>query len=91
METADLDQSLTFISLDVISLYPNIDFGVKTVMEYAENHWDKIKNLDLTINTLQKCLSFICYNYEIILENETYLQIKGCPMGAHFAPAFAIL
>ena len=46
METADLDQSLTFISLDVISLYPNIDFGIKTVMEYAENHWDKIKNLD---------------------------------------------
>ena len=36
-------------------------------------------------------LSFICYNYEITYKNEVFKQIKGVPMGAQFAPAFAII
>ena len=83
----------SFFSLDVVSLYPSIQiaFGIESVLEIAEENWDKINNWSLTIEDFKKCLTFICYNYEIECSGQTYLQIKGCPMGAHFAPPFAII
>jgi hypothetical protein len=88
-----LNSNLTFISLDVVALYPSIplDYGIKATLEIAEKHWAKIDNFDLSIEELKRCLVFICYNYEIKYKDNVYLQIKGCPMGAHFAPPFAIL
>ena len=88
-----LDSSDTFISLDVISLYPSIPIadGIQAVLDVANAHWDEIDSLGLSPNDLQRCLTFVCYNYEIKYKEVTYLQIKGCPMGAHFAPPFAIL
>ena len=38
-----------------------------------------------------KCLKFVCYNYHIQYDYNTYRQIKGCPMGARFSPPFAII
>ena len=36
-------------------------------------------------------LKFISYNYEVEFEEKVYLQIKGVPMGSHFAPPLAII
>ena len=83
----------TFISLDVVSLYPSIplDFGLDCALELAENNWNNIDNMGLTVDQMMNCLKFVCYNYEIQYGDKVYKQIKGCPMGAHFAPPFAII
>ena len=62
-----LDSSFTFISLKVINLYPSIPiaFGVKNVLDFAEAHWSKINHFSLNLDDLSRCLTFICYNYEI--------------------------
>ena len=76
-----------------MTLYPSIplDYGINAVLELAEKHWTDIENLGLSIDELKRCLVFICYNYEVNYKDKVYLQVKGCPMGAHFAPPFAIL
>jgi len=82
-----------FISLDVVNLYPNIPlaYGIESVINFAERHWQEIDNMGLRIDQLEKCLSFVCYNYEIRFLDKIFKQKKGCPMGAHFAPPFAII
>ena len=93
LNPSDLTPDSGFFSLDVINLYPsiNIGFGIDAVVDFAKEKWDQIDNWGISIDALKKCLMFICYNYEIRVKNETFLQIKGCPMGAHFAPPFAII
>ena len=88
-----LTESDCFISLDVISLYPSIpiDFGVSAVLEFAKLHWQKINNFNLNIEDLSRGLNFVSYNYEVKFKQDTYRQIRGCPMGAHFAPPFSII
>ena len=61
------------------------------MVAFAEQHWHKIENMGLTVSQLEKCLIFICYNYEIKFLNKVFKQKKGCPMGAHFAPPFAVI
>ena len=68
-----------------------IAFGIESVLEFAEKYWNRIDNRCLNLDDFKKCLTFICYDYEIEFKGDTYLQIKGCPMGAHFAPPFAII
>lgn len=82
-----------FISLDVKNLYPSIPIidGITKVINFADKHWDKIDHFSLDINTVRNMLTFICHNYEITYNNKNYLQIKGCPMGTHFSPPFAII
>lgn len=82
-----------FISLDVVKLYPSIpiDFGIGAVLELAEVHWNSIDNFGASVDDLKRALTFISYNYEIEFNGSVYLQKKGCPMGAHFAPPFAII
>ena len=82
-----------FISLDVINLYPSIPISeaIHAVINFAEKWWSHINNFGFSLDELKKCLSFISYNYEIQFENRSFLQIKGCPMGAHFSPPFAII
>ena len=58
-------------------------------MDFAERHWDKIDNLGINVEQLKTALGFICYNYEIQFDGKVYKQIKGCPMGSHFASPFA--
>jgi len=74
-------------------LYPSIpiDFGIKCNIDFAERHWDKIDNLGINIEQLKTALSFICYNYEIQFDGKVFKQIKGCPMGSHFASHFATI
>ena len=88
-----LTENHCFVSLDAIKLYPSIpiSFGILAVMELAETHWHEIDNYGTSTTELEKALKFISYNYEIEFDNNVYLQKKGCPMGAHFAPPFAII
>ena len=88
LNTTDLTPNMAFFSLDVVSLYPSIHigFGIDFVVEFAEQNWQTIDNWGLTLDALRKCLTFISYNYEIKINNETYLQIKGCPMGRTLLP-----
>ena len=64
LKESDLSSNKTFISLDVINLYPSIKivYGIEAVMELAQKHWQEIDNWSLTIEDLKKCLNFICYN-----------------------------
>lgn len=93
LETHDLTCEHTFVSLDVKNLYPSIpiEWGIKTVIDFAKTHWHKIDTFTLTIENFKKCLCFISYNYEIEYEGRFFLQKLGCPMGAHFAPPYAII
>ena len=83
----------TFISLDVISLYPSIPIqhGIEVVSDFLKTNWNRIDTLGFSFDDVLKCLKFICYNYYIQYNNVTYRQIKGCPMGARFSPPFAII
>ena len=94
----DIDKDMltdgkVFVSLDVVNLYPSIpiDEAITAVLDFAKTYWHEIDNYGLSIKELQTCLSFVSYNYEVQYEDQTYLQIKGCPMGAHFSPPFAII
>ena len=60
-------------------------------MKFATENWQKIINYDLDLDSIEKMLKFICYNYEITYNDRFYKQIKGCPMGTHFSPPFAII
>ena len=93
LDYSQLSTEKTFISLDVVNLYPSIEigFGIEAVLDLAKDHWHEIDNWQMTLDNLKTALTFICYNYEIQFEEKTFLQIKGCPMGAHFAPPFAII
>ena len=64
----------TFISLDVVNLYPSIplDIGIKYVIEFSKQYWDKIDTKGLlSIDQLRKALTFVCYNYEIQFKDGT--------------------
>ena len=93
IEKDQLTNKCIFISLDVINLYPSIPINeaISAVIKFAEKWWSQIDHLGFSLEELRTCLSFISYNYEIQFENKTYVQIKGCPMGAHFSPPFAII
>ena len=82
-----------FISLDVVNLYPSIpiDEAIKVIIDFATEHWKDIDAFGLSTDDLRHCLTFIAHNYEIEFHGKTYLQIKGCPMGSHFSPPFAII
>ena len=89
----DNDKDLTFISLDVKNLYPSIPImeAITEIMKFLKINWDKINSYGICIESVEKMLKFVSYNYEISYNGKHYLQIKGCPMGAHFGPPFAVL
>lgn len=93
IDKTKLNPRQMFLSLDVVQLYPSIPIseGITAIIEMAKTNWDKIDTKGLTIQDLEKCIKFISYNYEIEYNDKTYLQIRGCPMGAHYSPLFAII
>ena len=58
---------------------------------FASQHWHKIDNYGFSISDLIDFLRLTRYNYEMAYNGKTCLQIKGCPMTAHFSPALAII
>ncbi|MEL7308412.1 MAG: hypothetical protein AAGK05_11445, partial [Pseudomonadota bacterium] len=88
-----LNADSVFVSLDVVNLYPSVPISsaLKVVSNFAREHWSKIDTLNMSEEQFLKLLTFVSYNYEIQYNNKVYLQIKGCPMGSHYAPPFAII
>ena len=80
-------------SLDVDSLYPSIPIqkGIDYVVEFVYAHATHIILHDMDHETFRNILIHICFNYEIEFDNKYYLQTRGVPMGARFAPPFAII
>ena len=85
--------TVMFISLDVKNLYTSIPLleGIEIVSNFAKENWHLIDNYNLDINCIEQFLKLVAFNYEIEFNNIVYLQKKGCPMGSHFGPPFAII
>ena len=86
-------EDAVFISFDVEKLYPSVPIAaaLKFISEFAASHWHQIDNLQVSVDNFVKMLTFVSYNYEIQFKDKTYLQIKGCPMGSHYAPPLSII
>ena len=82
-------------SLDVVNLYPNVDTKryTRMVAEFAVEALggDARELLGLDCADLRRLLDFVCEHYEVRLNDKYYLQKFGVPMGARFAPPFAII
>jgi hypothetical protein len=81
------------MSLDVKSLYPSIPTkkGIEEIIKFLEEKVEEVDTLDISINTIKEALKFVCTNYEVEFNHKAYLQTNGIPMGARFAPPFAII
>ena len=88
-----LKNGSVFISLDVVNLYPSVpvNLAIEVISEFSKTHWCEIDNLGICVEQFLKMLKFVSYNYEIQFNEKVYLQVKGCPMGSHYAPPFAII
>ncbi len=93
MANFPFDNEYAFISLDVVNLYPSIPIptALKVVSEFASVHWSKVDSLGISVDHFLKLLTFVSFNYEIQFNKKVFLQKKGCPMGSHYAPPFAII
>ena len=82
-----------FISFDVDNLYPSVPIvpALEAFSEFAAKHWQQIDNFDITVDQFVKIRTFVSFNYEIQFKDQVYLQVKGCPMGSHYAPPFSII
>ena len=90
--TLPKDQSHVLVTLDVESLYTNIDkdLGIKAIRYWVRKLKDKVN--------ARFSEDFICDAIKIVLEHNTfhfddkhYLQIKGTAMGTKMAPTYANL
>lgn len=90
LKTLQWEENYSFLTLDVTSLYSNIDH--KKGMECTEHF---LKG-DLEIPPLQRtflmdCLEFILYNNFFTYDGDIYHQAKGTAMGTRMAPSYANL
>jgi hypothetical protein len=81
------------MSLDVKSLYPSIPIkkGIDEIIKFLAEKIDDVDTLGISIDNIRIALEFVCTNYEVEFNNKSYLQTNGIPMGARFAPPFAII
>jgi len=86
----ELSSSSPF-SLDVVSMYTNvnIDEAVGIAIEYLAQH--KIPLYGLHIENIQELLNFILKNNFFEFQGQFYLQHRGLAMGSRIAPILAIL
>ena len=84
--------SLGIMSLDVVNLYPSIPLwdGINKVMTMI-TECETIKWYGISKKLLKDMLHCICFNYEIRFFGNVFKQKQGVPMGARFAPPFAII
>lgn len=86
-------ENYNIVSLDVDSLYPSIpcERAINIILEFIQNNKHNINTFGIPMKLLSEMLEFICFNYETTFNNKIYLQKRGVPMGARFAPPFAII
>jgi hypothetical protein len=80
-------------SVDVESLYPSIPIHrvFDEIEDFLWDHWEDIDHFGMTIEQFRGIISFIGGNYEVQFAGKNFLQTKGVPMGARYAPPLAIL
>ena len=80
-------------SLDVVNLYPNIpvNIGIGLVMNSVKEHFNSVNSFGISLPLFLQMLRVVSKNYHILFNNQTYLQREGVPMGARYAPPFAII
>ena len=81
------------LSLDVVNLYPSIPtkFGINCVIEKLKEVYSKINTWNIPITCIKMMLEHIFNNYEIIFDNQVFLQTSGAPMGARSSVALSII
>jgi hypothetical protein len=90
MVDAHLDSCDLFV--DIVNDYNyNNDFNNNIKEIFFEQNKELIEWFDMTPILFREALAIISLNYEIWFHDRKYLQIKGVPMGARFAPPFAII
>lgn len=85
-----LPENYILISLDVVSLFTNID--PKLVYKIITDEWENIKtksNTTLNINNIIEGLKLIFENTEFAYNGKYYKQIFGAPMGLPGSPDIA--
>jgi len=60
-------------------------------MDLVKTHLQDIYMRGISLRMFERMLTFVAKNYYIHFNGDTYLQIKGIPMGAHFSPIAAII
>ena len=60
-------------------------------MRLLGDNIDAVQCNGLTLGDVNNMLTFICYNYEVAFNGILARQTSGVPMGARFAPPFAII
>ena len=85
------------LSLDVVNLYPSLDTSVFTprIVDHVFEGLDECVRSERTLGLcraeVMSLLHFVCNNYEVSFNDITYKQVFGVPMGARFAPPYAII
>lgn len=87
-----LPNNYIILSLDVVSLFTNIDSNL--VLELLDKRWIEIKNNSGTnLNKIQyiDAMKLVLNNCEFTFNQKTYRQLFGSPMGSPTSPAVAEL
>lgn len=74
-------------TLDVDSLYTNIDMGLKTVRTISDCYPDRSRPDSDILKLLEICLK----GNDFIFDDKHYLQVQGMAMGHRYAPSYANL
>lgn len=92
-EKCHFESDLNILSLDVCNLYPSIPTkkGISMIKKFLKRISEDINWYGLNIADIEQMLQIICNNYYVEFQNHVYLQKNGVPMGARFAPPFAII
>lgn len=87
VQNLKVSQNCYFFSLDVDSLYTNIDItaGLETVRETFIQHPDPCR----PDQDILKLLEINLRRNDFLFNSEYFLQIKGTAMGKRFAPSYA--
>jgi hypothetical protein len=87
------DKPLQVVSLDVESLYPSIPCkkAIPKVVEFVYNMCIPAEYYNIPRGIFQEMLVYICENYFLKFGEQKYKQMNGVPMGARFAPPFAVI
>lgn len=89
----DIIRSLNFpldtclFTLDVDSLYANIDTGLKTVRTIFDCYPDRLRLDSDILKLLEICLK----GNDFIFDDKHYLQVQGTAMGHRYGPSYANL
>ena len=90
-------QVRSVFSLDVVNLYPSLDterfapMVADFMFEAGTDDMPGVGSTGLGKKEFLELLLFTCRHYEVEFNKKTYLQSFGVPMGARFAPPFAII